>query len=289
MNIEVAETLTTVARTDIARQHLDAAEAWLRRLVHYQLSQIDNLTYLTDGEILKKEERAKLKAKIASAPEKYQREIDATTFDQLLRVICQAERWRDYFSAPLGAVYPLGLEECRIFLGRLIDIRNDLQHGRVCSVRQLEQAICYTNDLSDPLKKFFREQTMSRDYDVPLFVRYTDNRGNQSTLEGVSLTMANRNIDWRRHGNGDLYPGDTLVAEVEVDPTFAPATYVVSWHSHSYTLHGEGTRALVHIENQHVGEQFELWFQLKTNLDWHRYAGIDDRLTLLFRVLPPLG
>lgn len=286
MDIVAASSLDDAGRTTVARRYVDAAESWLRKLIHHQLHAAGGASYLTNGGILKNPETEKLKVKIASDPAKYTREVDATSFDQTKKIICHAERWGKHFGSALGSAYPLGREQCELFLNRLIAIRNDLQHGRSCSVRQLEQAICYTNDLSDAVKAFFREQSMARQYDVPMFVRYIDSLGNESRLEGVSTDISARNIDWRRKGRGDLYPGDTLVAEVEVDQTFDRSGYEVSWTLYGYDKNS-GTKAVVPIENVHVGEQMELTFEVVSDRDWHRSAGIDDSLTLLFRVLPP--
>ncbi|NRP70631.1 hypothetical protein ILFOPFJJ_01512 [Ensifer psoraleae] len=286
MDIVAANSLDDAGRTTVARRYVDAAESWLRKLIHHQLHAARGASYLTTGGILKKPETEKLKVKIASDPARYAREVDATSFEQTKKIICHVDRWGQHFRPALHSAYPLGREQCELFLDRLIAIRNDLQHGRPCSVRQLEQAICYTNDLSDAVKAFFREQSMARQYDVPMFVRYIDSLGNESRLEGVPTDISTRNIDWRRHGRGDLYPGETLVAEVEVDQTFDRSGYEVSWTLYGYDKHS-GTKAVVPIENVHVGEQLELTFEVVSDRDWHRSAGIDDRLTLLFRVLPP--
>ncbi|WP_085032289.1 hypothetical protein [Ensifer aridi] len=286
MDMIGANNLDGAARTNVARRYLDAAESWLRKLIHLQLQAAHGARYLTTVGILKTAEINKLKVKIASDPAKYVREVDATTFDQAKRIICHVDRWNQHFKVPLQSAYPLGLEHCGLYLNRLIAIRNDLQHGRSCSIRQLEQAICYTNDLSDAIKTFFGEQNMARQYNVPMFVRYVDSLGNESTLEGVPTDISTRNIDWRRQGRGDLYPGDTLIAEIEVDQTFDPSGYEVSWHLFGYDKN-VGAEAVVRIDNALVGEKLELTFEVISNREWHRSSGIDDRLTLLFRVLPP--
>ena len=49
----------------------------------------------------------------------------------------------------LTSMNPLGDNEAA-----LRDIRNDLSHNRGCPARQLEKAVCYSNDLIDALKVF---------------------------------------------------------------------------------------------------------------------------------------
>ncbi|MGN7878425.1 hypothetical protein [Ensifer sp. 22460] len=287
MDILNAQSLSSDARTSVARNYVDAAEGWLRKLIHYQLTPAFGATYLSAGGILKSPETLAIRKKVEGGHTKFSREVDATTFGQAKKIVCHPDRWDKHFSVALERAYPLGQLECAIFLDRLIAIRNDLQHGRGCSARQVEQAICYTNDLADAVKVFFREKNMVRDYDVPLIVGYSDSLGNQSTLEDVSLNMSNRNIDWRRHGSGDLYPGDVLTAEVKVDPTFDPTDYEVFWSLYGYDKK-VGSTASIELKNENVGEQFELSFTVQTYRDWHRQNGVDDHLTLLFRVLPPL-
>lgn len=288
MDIALSSHADNSERVLIARRHLDAAESWLRRIIHHQLSTALGATYLTAGGVLKNEETVKLKAKINGSPGRYGREIDATTFEQAKRIVCHQDRWERYFSAALTSAYPLGRLECALFLDRLIEIRNALQHGGACGSRQLEKAVCYTNDLSDSIKAYFRDHNMQRMYDVPMFVKYVDSLGNQSTLEEVPTDMSSRIIDWRSGGIGDLRPGELMSAEVEVDPTFDPENYTVVWSFYREDSF-PGTKATLTVTNKHVGEQLELIFRVKSNKDWHRSRGWDDRLTLLFRVLPPLA
>jgi hypothetical protein len=184
-------------------------------------------------------------------------------------------------------VYPLGREEAKHFLLRLRDIRNGVSHGRGCSARRLEQAICYSNDLIDSLKKHFGQLNMKKTFNVPSIIRFSDNLGNTSYLENVPEDVNSRIIDWRRQGEGNLYPGDTLVAEVEVDPSFRVSEYDVAWHVFRGES-GSGSVARVVVQNKHVGEQFELRFRVTSKRDWHRFFGCDDGLGLIYRVLPPV-
>lgn len=129
---------------------------------------------------------------------------------------------------------------------------------------------------------------MQREYDVPKIIRMVDNLGNESHLENVSENINMRNIDWRAAGRGDLRPGDTLVVEVEVDPSFEDVGYEVTWHVFGGE-NGSGPLARIAIQVNHVAEQFELAFQVRSQRDWHRFGQCDDGLTLLYRVLPPIA
>ena len=185
-------------------------------------------------------------------------------------------------------VDPNGHAEARTFLLRLKEIRDDISHGQNCSVRQLEQAICYSNDLIDSLKQFFLHIGMQQEFNVPSIVRFNDNLGNTSSLEDVPENVNSRFIDWRQSGNGNLNPGDTLVAEIEVDPSFRASEYTVSWHVFGHER-GDGPVVRLIVENKHVNEQFELKFQIVCDRDWHRFHGCDEGLGLIYRVLPPVS
>ena len=128
---------------------------------------------------------------------------------------------------------------------------------------------------------------MEKDFNVPTITRYQDSLGNRSFLENVHENVNNRVIDWRRQGIGDLRPGDTLVAEIEIDPSFAPNDYDVIWYVFAAD-NGNSPTARVLITNKHVGEQFELRFTIKTKKEWHRFHDCDEGLTVLYRVLPPI-
>jgi hypothetical protein len=284
-NQNMPDEMVHFQRQELARRYVEIAEKWLRQLIHYQLSK-QGPNYITKGQ-WKKSLIEHVYGRIRVEPEKYPREIDATTFEQAVSIVCHPNYWEHLFEVPLNDAYPHGREEARTFLNRLVDIRNDVSHGKGCSARQLERAICYGNDLADSIKAFFKGEQMQREYNVPTIVRYTDNRGNASSLEGVSTNINNRIIDWRRTGGGDLRPGDTLVAEVEIDPTFDSSEYTVSWYI-SGNPRQTGAAATIRIENKHVGEQVELRFDVVTHRDWHRFTGKDDGLILIYRVLPPV-
>ncbi|MEM7478216.1 MAG: hypothetical protein AAF483_24785 [Planctomycetota bacterium] len=268
-------------RTTLARRYTESAEGWLRNLVHYKLSSTDGMQYITTGNWSRSLQRS-VAGKLASEPERCSREIDATTFGELVKIVCNPQQWPRW-SDGLRHAYPDGCEEARTFLKRLVEIRNDVSHGRVCSERQVERAICYSNDLADSIKDYFRRQNMGRDFNVPTFIRCYDNLGNEAHLvPGHHYRISNFIGD----DLSVLYPGDLLLAEVEVDPTFSSESYRVEWLIKNTYERGTGTNAAIDIANRHVDEQLELQFKIVTNADWHRSNGYDDAIDLYYRVLP---
>lgn len=275
-------------REETARRHVDSAESWLRKIIHHELSSAIGKDYLRAEGILKKEALRQIESKLAQPSSNFMRPIDATTFEQAIALATHPDRYARYFKLAFSAGYPLGREQAVLYLNRLKDIRNNVSHGRGCTARQLEQAICYSNDLVDSLKDHFRRIGVGKHFDVPMIVRYTDNRGNESHLDDVPSDVQTRILDWRGMGHGDLHPGDVLVAEVEIDQSYDPSTYKVSWWSPGSGW-VEGPKLRIEIGNRHVGELMTIEFQVVSNRDWHRQSGVDDKLLVGYRVLPPIA
>ncbi len=286
--VELPSEMNRLSREEIARRYLDGAEAWLRKIIHSQLSLKYGQNYLNSSIGISKKIIDHINQKKKEKPGKIIRDIDGTTFDQAIDISTHPKFFDEHFKEPFIKAYPLGKEEARHFLICLKNIRNDVSHGQGCSARQLEQAICYTNDLADSIKSYFKGCSMEKEYNVPTVVRYIDNLGNESHLDEVPDVIGQRNIDWRNKGKGDLYPGDHLVAEVEIDASFDPSEYKVYWFVFGSPKREEGCVAKVPIQNCHVNPQMELIFQVCSNRDWHKgHNGIDDEFRVLFKVLPP--
>lgn len=283
--IELSDQMDAATRNLLARRYTESAEAWLRRLLHHHLSATRGLNYITGGP-WRKEMRDKVATNLRNKPGAYPREIDATTFDQLVVLTCHPKVWPTV-EAALREAYPDGREEARTFLNRLRRIRNIAAHVGDCTARDVEQAVCYTNDLADAIKNHFRALNMGSEFDVPTIVKFVDSLGNVSMLEHLPPDLQMRVIDWRQGQHGILYFGDRLVAEVEIDETYPADEYMVEWSCISGAS-GTGSVASIELTDQHIGESFEIRFVVKTKRDWHRGIGMDDYLVLLYKVLPRL-
>ncbi len=280
------ESLSHEERTSLTSRHLAGVESWLRRLADYQLRKALGPKYITENATIGRRIREPVAVRLEELPADA-REVDATTFGNLIALISNQNLYQAYFHEALSAAFPRGAEEFRHFAERLVDIRNHVAHGHAASSRQAERAVCYANDIVESLSAYFRGVGMANEYDVPLIVAYVDSLGNSSTLQGVPMDMSTRNIDWRKGPYGDLRPGMLVSAEVTVDPTFAGAEYTIHWQLYGREKH-LGSKAEFAVDPTHVGEQLELVFEVKTDRLWHRDRGIDDSLVLLFRVLPPV-
>jgi hypothetical protein len=154
-------------RRELARRYMDASEAWLRKIIDYQLSQNFGVGYFSHmvsatTPVIPKAIREDVTKRIAHEPGRFARPIDATTFGQAVTIILHPTLHEPFFKLTLAAAYPDGVGEARTFLGRIESLRNKLAHGATCSVRELEQAVCYSNDLVESLKEFFVSQNKQR-------------------------------------------------------------------------------------------------------------------------------
>ncbi|QOZ69204.1 hypothetical protein [Bradyrhizobium arachidis] len=281
--------MTEAERKEVARRFLDSAESWLRRLIESKLPNRFGPNYLGPDEaggckVISKDIRRQITTRFESDRGRFARVIDAADLGHVITIVLHPELHQRNFRDALKAAYPDGPAEARTFLNRLEEIRNKLAHGGTCSDRDHERAVCYSNDLIDSIKQHFREQNMERQFNVPTFTRVVDNRGNDFHLaHGPGQNM--HFVDVRQQGNGDLYVGDELIVEAEVDPNFSG--YSVDWMTFNGDV-GQNSPVRLSINMKHVGLELIVRLNVRSSEPWHRlHGGIDDMVELRYRVLPP--
>ena len=141
------ERLNELERKDIARRYLDAAEAWLRRLIDVELTATYGSGYLADGATgtcpeISKNTRERINGRYNSNPSRFPRLIDAADLGDAIRIVLKHALYRAVFRDALDEAFPDGDAEARTFLNRLEAIRNQLAHGGTCSDRDLERSVC---------------------------------------------------------------------------------------------------------------------------------------------------
>ncbi len=282
---------------NICKEKIESLEHWLRRLIEDTLTPIygDYFAYIDDvgNRLVKKSLADQVELRRAAEPLRYPRSIDAVLLEDAVDILCKPDLFKSHFKPALHEAFPNGRDEARTFLTRLLVPRNNLAHANAISIRQAEQIICYSNDVIESLKGFYRTMGMQEAYDVPLILRVTDSFGNAFTRTqfeqchdgGIMLGFFDKSHMYLR-------PGDTLTLEVEVDPAFDPSTYTVTWTSTkkwcSAPVHG--TKAVIPITNKQVGQQFDVQCRVTTTKDWHRMQmGADDFLMMYYKVLPPIA
>lgn len=286
------ENLTDDRIRSRCRDTLESLEHWLRRLIDEVLGKAygDYFSHMdaAGNRLIKKAIVDSLEDRVSREPTRYLRKIDAVLLSDAIDIICNP-RLYPHFAQALQQAFPDGCHEARTFLVRLLDPRNRLAHAHPISLRQGEQVICYSNDTIDSLKAYYGRVGMDQEFNVPLILRVNDSFGNSFHRDQMSPFLKGGVSKDLQQPQYYLWPGDLLTVEVEVDPTFDPSTYTVTWAS-AKGLEGPppvGRRAVVKILERHIGLSFDIQCSIATKNDWHRMLkGIDDYLILTYRVLP---
>lgn len=291
------KSLTDSEIRSLCKNKIESLEHWLRRLIDDMLTPAygDYFTFkdAAGNRIIRSSLVKQVRDRRTSEPLRYPRDIDAVLLDDAIGIICNPQLFERHFQSALFGAFPHGNEEARTFLSRLLVSRNNLAHANAISERQAEQVICYSNDVIDSLKAFYRNQGMQQTYDVPLILRVMDSYGNTFTRSqfkqihdgGIMLNFTDKPHMFLR-------PGDTLSLEVEVDPAFEPDAYTIAWSSTKIWATASEllrNKAVIPIGNKQVGQLFDVQCRVTSTKDWHRMQmGCDDFLMMNYKVLPPL-
>ena len=228
-------------------------------------------------------------ARRTTEPERYPRPIDAALLDNSIKIICKPGLF-EHFRDALKIAFPLGDVHARLTLEKLVAPRNALYHANPVSVRQVEQIVCYSNDIIASIKHYYECKNVSEQFNAPTIIRISDNLGNVfhssqlTDLGGVSGRAAIR-------GNGTiatLRAGETLSLEIEVDPTFPRSGYTIRWHVPNDAAASFVSEKLVlPLHGKHVSKMFQIQAMVVSNTIWHRYQTFDDSVAIAYRILPP--
>lgn len=287
--------LTDSEIRSICKEKLESLEYWLRRAIDETLTFAygDYFTHTDPGgiKIIKTDLERKSRARQMAEPGRYSRLIDAVLLDEVIDILCNPELYRKHFKPFFAEAFPDGREEARTFLKRLVPIRNSLSHANAISARQSEQAICYTNDILDSFKTFYRSNNMGNEYNVPLILKVVDSFG--SVFHRNQMGGAHDGgiaMSFTEQPNNYLHVGDILTIEIEVDPSFSEDEYQITWASAkgvSNTL-SKNKKVAINITERQVAQSFDIQCRITSNKAWHRmHMGADDFMILYYKVLPP--
>ena len=170
------------------RTNIEALEKWARFIINRELTKVygDNyFNYEQNGEpIIKHEVREKAETMIRKEPGRFKSKIDTLYLEEIIYILCKDNLYKAYFSKIFKGVYPNGCNEARTFLKRLIPIRNRLSHSTPISIRDAEQAICYSHDFIDGIKQYLESEGQGKVFNVPHAIRLNDSLGNEFELSG---------------------------------------------------------------------------------------------------------
>jgi hypothetical protein len=277
----------------ICKEKLESLEYWLRRLVNDKLSESfgDYFNYIDNkgNRLIKESVVSSIEKRIEKEPERYSRKVDAILLTDAIEIICNPRFYNTFFKESLKFAFPEGRDEARTFMLRLIDLRHRLAHANPINMHQAEQIICYSGDIIESLKEYYRKDNMNSGYNVPLILKVADSFGNVFFRNQLHDMNGGVFGELQNEPKCNLWPGDTLTIEIEVDPSFNPREYIVKWNpgiTFSEPI-PNGCKAVLKITTKQICQQLGIGCWVITNNDWHRINGrYDDSLLLFYKVLP---
>jgi hypothetical protein len=282
-------------KRSICKKEIENLENWLRRLAHELLSKEygknylehkdDNNNYLISTKVMQD-----IKNRIKQESERFPRCIDAFFLSDLIYIICRDDLYNKFFKDPLSKAFPDGNNEARTFLERLVDPRNALSHAHPISNRQAEQVVCYCHDIIDSIKEYYFKMGTEHEFNVPSIIKITDSFGNSihsHEIKERSPFIWNLVDDRKNY----LFPGDNLGIEIEVDPSFEPSSYTIKWiiKNEYIEKNNNKTRISFKLGVKHVGELCIVKCIIISNKNWHKHNTYDDKISIFYKVLPPLN
>lgn len=287
--------LSKIKETEIrgyAKEYLESLEYWLRIVIDKELRQTFGNNYIDakkdNGDfLLNKAIRDEIHNRTKNEPHRYPRLIDACLLDTSIKILTKPDLYQIFFKKYFKLNFPLGRDMILEILNRLIYPRNCLYHANPISVRSLEQIVCYTNDILDSIKFYYKENNMNQDFNVPQIMRVTDSFGN--TVFREQFNPQNSEVVQINLQKPEfiLYPGDKLKIEIEIDPSFSKDDYTLKWTSSRIIPDfGNSNQINLTIEEKHIGERLDFHCSVISKEVWHRFGSRDDMVMIWYRVLP---
>lgn len=272
------------------RQSIESLEMWARRLIHEEMTKRYGDNYVdykisSENYLIKKEVREHIHWMLQNEPGRFHRAVDTLFFEHIIYFLCHPMFYRDMFGKPLKCAYPNGKEETRVFLERLTPVRNALSHSNPISVRQAEQAICYSHDFVDGLKKYYKEKGEEQMWNVPHIIRITDSLGNV-----INNPAEKSSVDSVFQVKQEMHFGDTYSVNVEIDTAFDENEYDIIWKNQNREVKEFNNKKsfVITFDESDISEVHTIVCIVISHKPWHKYQHHDCRVTLLFSVYPPM-
>lgn len=269
---------------------LESLEMWARRLIHEKMAEKYGESYVDakndNGDyIIKSAVRKHIKSMLAKESGRFNRPVDTLFFDHIIYFLCKQEWYRELFKAAMDYIYPDGYMEVRTFLKRLVPVRNALSHGNSISVRQAEQAVCYSHDFVEGLKEYYKDRGLEQVWNVPRIVRIVDSLGN--TFDNPTDSCGSNSIFTV---SSPLHSGDTYSVNIEVDTSFAKSDYDIIWKARDSDAseYENKDKFTITFMPKHISETYSIRCRIISKQEWHKYFGsYDCEVSLHLTVLPP--
>lgn len=281
----------------ICRKNIESLEKWARIIVDKKLKESygENYFYYKSdkGEsLIKKAITDKSREMMERHPNRYSKPIDTLFLDEIKDILCNPNLYKKHFREFLSIMYPNGNEEVRIFLQRIIPIRNKLSHTNPLSIREAEQCVCYCNDFIDGVKKYYKQIGEERVYNVPNAIRLRDSLGKSYDLENAIYSQEIYIGDGNGYDNLHKFEvGDKYSVWLDLDPSFDEDEYNFRWHTLSIPINSEefGTKPRLDliITEKFISTSVRIMCMIKSNKGWHKHGTYDQKFAIIFQVLPP--
>ena len=272
------------------RSCIESLEVWARRLIHEKMTEKFGEEYIAKtlpggAFLIKKEIREHIFKMQTQNPGRFSRPVDTLFIDQVIYFLCKKEWYDLIFKEALDFAYPQGCEEAREFLSRLVPIRNSLSHSNSISIRQVEQAICYSHDFVEGLKRYYREKGEEQVYNVPRIIRVSDSLGNVFDVNNETSRLGVYFSVPQKFNCGDKYS-----VEIEIDSSFSEDEYNIRWETtnHDTKKNADCTKFTIELLPQDVGMSTFIECIVTQKKEWHRFGSHDSRIVLSLIVLPPV-
>lgn len=267
------------------RQRIESCELWLRALIHDTLLREFGEGYIEtaktgESNVFQSKIKERIQSYQKAKPSHYPRPVDTLTFEHLGSIIGRDDNYNKFFRKILEPEFIFGSKHVRHIVSILAEHRNALYHANAptLSLHAAEQILCYGNDIIESIKAYYSKMSVQDKFPAPTFTRYSDSLGNVKYINEIQnhLPLTTK----------PLFLGDTVRFEVEVDSSYSPDEYTITWRINGYPV-AHGYVCELELKNNHVGQNFGLQVDLASNKEWHRMGGnLDAVLTLSYEVLP---
>lgn len=272
------------------RNSIESLEMWARRFIHEKMVEKYGEQYInyqaSDGNyIIKREIREQVQYLSQKEPQRILRPVDALFLDHLIYFLCKRELYKELFKDALDPMYPDGREEVCTFLERLVPTRNALSHSNPISMRQAEQAVCYSHDFVDSIKSYYRKRGLEQMWNVPRIIRITDSLGNSfennidNSTQGSSFRIKQK-----------MYCGDTYSVTIETDSSFSQSEFDILWFNNGKEIKGNKNyfQYTIAWAEEDVEEIHLIRCKIISHKKWHKYGSFDCEVILIMTILPPV-
>lgn len=269
----------------ICKKNIENFELWSRRIIDKILVEEFGSDYfnakLNENEFyFKTEIRKKAKKRLNAEPHKFNRLVDTLLLDDIIYIFTKDVLYKKCFKEVLDLIYPIGCNNIRVLMEKLIEQRNNLSHSNPISIRQAEQIICYTNDFIEGYKLYFKNKGEESVWNVPQIIKFTDSNGYENNKFDY------KNFEEIFETGHIFYVGEKYQIELVVDPSFDSSEYEIEWKLLGNENKYRESKFSVEFDDKHVSQNVYIYCTVISKKEWHRHKFHDHKIAIKIQVLP---